>query len=578
MKQELSIKIGGESGQGVKTTGYILTKAVKDLGLWTFSYTEYPSLIKGGHSTLQINISTKEVKSAKHTSDILVAFNKETIDLHFKKINQGGYIVCDKELEIDKKVKAHLKENNITLLEVPVSVILEKAEAPTIMGNSVKMGAVWSLISTNFSVLEKRIKKIFKSKDKNTQLNVKSARGGYDFAPANKEYLLEEDLEKGKKRIIGKGNEIAGLALYASGCRIFNAYPMTPSTGILHYLAARAEKYGMIVKQAEDEMTAVLMTIGANFAGTRSATATSGGGLALMAESISLSGMTEIPLVVFNSQRPGPATGVPTWTEQGDLSFVLNIGHGDFPRVVLAPGDLEEVFDLTLKAFNLAEQYQLPVIILLDKYISASWYQVEKKTILNQNIEINRGQILDENELANQLKFERYKPSVTGVSPRSLPGQKKGEHLANSDEHTPEGYSSEDPFVRKEQMDKRMRKLKSLVSSVSEPKVYGPKKVKTTIVCWGSTKGIVQDALKEINKDKPKINMLHYKYLYPFRSEKLKELSETNNMIILENNYSAQLAKLIKQETGLTIKNKITKYSGTTFFRDELTKILKQKI
>lgn len=578
MKQELTIKIGGESGQGVKTTGYILTKAIKDLGLWTFSYTEYPSLIKGGHSTLQINVSNEEVKSAKHKSDILIAFNKETVALHFEELNSSGYLVCDKKLEIDKKVKVHLKEKNITLLEVPVSDILEKAGAPTIMGNSVKMGAVWSLISNNFSVLEKRIKKIFKSKDKNTQLNVASARGGYDFAPENKEYLLEEDLEKGKKRIIGKGNEIAGLALYASGCRVFNAYPMTPSTGILHYLAARAEKYNMIVKQAEDEMTAVLMTIGANFAGTRSATATSGGGLALMAESISLSGMTETPLVVFNSQRPGPATGVPTWTEQGDLSFVLNIGHGDFPKVVLAPGDPEEVFELTAKSFNLAEQYQLPVIILLDKYLSASWYQTKKESILNQNIEINRGKILDEKELANELKFERYKMTVSGVSPRSLPGSKKGVYLANSDEHSPEGYSSEDPFVRKEQMDKRMRKLKSLISSVEEPKLYGPKEAKTTIVCWGSTKGIAQDALKQINKDEPKINMLHYKYIYPFRSDKLEELSEENNMIILENNYSAQLAKLIRQETGINIKHKITKYSGTTFFQDELIQILKQKI
>lgn len=576
MKQQFSIKIGGESGQGVKSAGFIITKALKDIGYWIFSYSEYPSLIKGGHSTFQVNVDTKQIRSATTFYNVLVALNAETIALDIEKLEDGGFLLCDEKFLIPNKVKKLIKDDQINLIKVPIGNILAKHNAPPIMENTVIMGVLWGLISASFAPLDKRIKQVFELKGKDTTTNSKCAQEGFKFTKTLEVDGFDLKALRSTNRIVGTGNEVAGLSLFASGCRMFAAYPMTPATGILHYLAPRASKFGMVVKQAEDEMTAVQMVIGANYAGTRAACATSGGGLALMAESISLSGMTETPLVIINSQRPAPATGLPTWTEQGDLDFVSKIGHGDFPRVILAPGDIEEIFGLMPKAFNLAERFQIPVIFLLDKYLSESWFQTEK--FRDASIKVERGQIVTAKELLRELEFKRYKSTTSGISSRSLPGMKNGIFLANSDEHDEKGYSSENELNRKTMMEKRMRKLSGIYSILPEPKLYGPKEAKTTIICWGSTKGPVMDALPVINATKTKVNMLHFSYLYPLKASMLGEIAKRNKFISIENNFSSQFAKLIRQEAGITIELRITKYSGNQFFKDELIEILNKKI
>ncbi len=576
MKHITALKIGGASGQGVKTAGYILTKALKNLGYWTFSYSEYPSLIKGGHSTFQINVADEKIHSATEAIDILLCLNEETISKHYELLNEEGFLLCDDDYEIPLETKNKLEKKKVNIVQVPVNEIVQKLKAKPVMSNSVLMGATWEILTSKFKPLEDQLMAIFKKKDKNTEKNLKCAEEGAKVVKSSKLKAYNLKPTASNSRIIGTGNEVAGLATYASGCRLYSAYPMTPSTGILHYLSKRAEKFGMVVKQSEDEMSAINAAIGASFAGTRAATGTSGGGLALMAESISLAGMTETPLVVFNVQRPAPATGMPTWTEQGDLSFAVNIGHGDFPRIILAPGDIDEMFDIVPKAFNLADKYQTVVFILSDKYLSESWYQTKKFT--DKNIKANRGQLLSEDNLKHKKNFKRYQMTVSGISPRPIPGAKGGIYLSNSDEHDEKGYSTEDQFIRKEMMEKRMRKMSSISNELPEPELLGPKDAKTTIVTWGSQKGPVYDAIRFLNSKKPKVNILHYSYIYPLKTETLKKLSESNKLIMLENNFSGQFAKLIKCESDINIKTKILKYVGTPFFRDELVEILMSKL
>jgi len=576
MNKLISLKIGGAGGQGVKTSGYITTKAVKDLGYWTFSYSEYPSLIRGGHSTYQISISDKKVNSVNQKIDILVALNEETISLHYQEILKDGILLLDDNFKVTSKVRNYLIKNKINIIELTIDEIVKKNNGLPVMANSVITGAIWALITNEYKVIENQVRHIFKEKSKDTEINLKCAKDGFDFVKSKNVSCFNLSYNKTKDRIIGTGNETAGLATFASGCRLYCAYPMTPSTGILNYLAQRVDKFGMIVKQAEDEISAVQYTLGANYAGTRSACGTSGGGFALMVESLALSGITETPLVIFESQRPGPATGMPTWTEQGDLAFLSKAGHGEFPRIILTPGDLDEVLELTSTAFNFSEKYQTPVIVLLDKYLSESWYQIEK--FKDSQIKVKRGQILSKEDLLKEIEYKRYKYTVSGISPRSIPGFKKGIFLANSDEHNEKGYSTEDLLIRKQMMEKRTRKLISIKAELPEPAIYGNKNAKTTVICWGSVKGPVLDAVNELNKQKISINLLHYKIAYPVKTKVLKNLAKKNNLIIIENNYSGHLANLIKEETGIDIKRKITKYAGAPFYRDELVDILKNKI
>jgi 2-oxoglutarate ferredoxin oxidoreductase subunit alpha len=596
LKDILSIKIGGAAGQGIRTSGLILTNTIKNTGLRTFSYSEYPSLIRGGHTTFQIDFANEEINSVSQKINVLLALDKVTIEKHYSEIKPKGVLLCDDNTQISQEVKDYLKQNKISTLRITIDEIVEAQGGSSVMENSVTLGAIWAVLSSQPELLTQQIKETFSRKAKSIETNLACTKGGYDYVQnlgedatvvISKQFddmikKVSSQADKGKDRIIATGNEIAAIAAYGAGCRVYCAYPMTPSTGILHWLSQNTDRTKMVVKQAEDEITAVQMTLGASFAGTRSACGTSGGGLALMTESLSLSGMTETPLVVFNSQRPGPATGTPTWTEQGDLSFVVNAGHGDFPKIVMAPGDLEDTQEITAKAFNLAEKYQTLVIVLLDKYLSESWFNAE---MIENEVEIDRGKILEKIESVTKgskeanKPFKRYEITSDNISPRPIAGIPGGIHLSNSDEHDEVGYSTENLEMRNRMMEKRMKKLIAIRKDLPKPELIGPKDALKTLVVWGSQKGVTVDAIKIFNKKtetKEKFNILYFSYIYPLKTDRLEELAESNQIITVENNFSGQLAKLIRQESETVIDDEIKKYDGTPFFRDELLELLKE--
>lgn len=579
MKETFAVKIAGAAGQGIKTTGLLFAKSAKLMGFHVFGYTEYPSLIRGGHNIFQVNLSNDDVNAPSLEINAIVALNKESITLHTSELQQNSVIVFDNA--ICKCSEEEMKDlsSKFLMIDIPYRQITKEAGGSVVMENTTALGALWGMLGFDITVLESQISVIFQRKPEVAKINVAVAKEGYQSAQDKYQKMTtvpepDDDL---KDNLLITGNEALALGAIASGVRMYSAYPMTPSTSILHYLAEHAERTGMLVKQAEDEITAVQMALGANFSGTRAMTGTSGGGFALMTESIGYSAIAEIPLVVVVAQRTGPATGMPTWTEQGDLSFVAHAAPGDFLRIILAPGDPSEAFELTSKAHNLAEKYQLPVFILMDKHISEGTYT--NKQFDQTVISIDRGKVATDKELAGDPAFLRYKYTEDGISPRSFPLQKSGEYLANSDEHDEKGYSTEDLDVRTMMVDKREAKYPYLLEEMPEPELIGEGNADLTFVSWGSTKGVLLDAIRILKKDGVNINALHYSHILPLRTEKLTEMiSRGKRLINIENNASGQFARLIKEKIGYTFPENLLKYNGTHFFIEEIVQEVKDRI
>jgi 2-oxoglutarate ferredoxin oxidoreductase subunit alpha len=374
------------------------------------------------------------------------------------------------------------------------------------------------------------------------------------------------------------GNEAICLGAIKAGCKFFAAYPMTPINSIISFFAAKAEELEMIYFQPEDEICGINAAIGASFAGVRSMVATSGGGFSLMVESYGLAGMTETPLVIIEGQRPGPSTGLPTWTSQGDLRFVLHASQDDFPRIVLAPGDQEECFWLTIEAFNLADKYQTPVVILTDKYLAESYKSVDYFD--ESNIKIDRGLIMS---LQQQKKeYQRYKITDSGISPRPFVGREALTFIANSDEHNEFGFSDEDAEIRKKMMEKRMRKLITCQNEIPDPKIYGDLKSKILLISWGSSKGPVLEAQKILKENNISTKFLHLNFINPlpinFLNNFFASLNKEDKVLIIEQNIAGQLAGLIREKTGFFIDNHLLKYDGRPFFPEEIVKKVKEII
>ena len=371
-------------------------------------------------------------------------------------------------------------------------------------------------------------------------------------------------------------NESLALGALAAGLNFYVAYPMTPSSSILHFLASVAVKTGTVVKHAEDEIGVINMALGAANAGARAMVGTSGGGIALMTESLGLAALTETGVVMVNVQRVGPATGMPTWTEQGDLQFMIHAAPADFPRIVIAPGDAQEAYNVGAHAMNLAEMYQTPVIIISDKLIAEGNTTVPKFS--TKNIKINRGKLLKQAQLSKIKDYRRYKLSADGISPRSIPGMKGGLYIANSDEHDGYGFSNEDSKNRIDQVHKRQAKLDTFAKTMPQPEIYGNPKAKKTVIFWGSNKGVLLDAYRRLDKkQQQKIKIMQIKYIWPFPTKFVSNvLKNSKNVLLIENNSNGQLGNLIAQETGIMIKNKFLKYDGRPFYREEIIQKLKQ--
>lgn len=555
-------------------SGLIFSKFAVRSGYFTFDFVEYPSLVRGGHNTFYGTISPEEVFSTHDRVDLLISLNQETFDLHLRELSVGAGVIYDSDKFEQKPIK------DIKLFPLPLSKMAQEAGHP-LMANTVALGAMVFLTGGDLTILNLVLKDIFASKKPEIiDGNIKAAKLGFDLA-ASKYSPLKKFLsfKKSRAKMVIGGNEALALGAIGGGMKFAAIYPMTPISGILHYLAAHEREAGILLCQPEDEIAGISMALGAAFAGTRSLVATSGGGYALMNESLSLAGITETPVVVVFGQRAGPATGIPTWTAQEDLLYALSAAHGEYPRILLAPGDIEECFYLTAEAFNLAEVYQTPVIILVDKFICEAHKSIDELDL--KKIKIDRGKresLKVQDPKGLKEIFPRYKVTGDGISPRAFP--ESGVIVkANSDEHDELGFSEESIKNRHRQVEKRMKKQTLLAGRVPPPLVYGPREADLTIVGWGSTKGPVLEALAEIRHQTADngVNFLHLNYLQPFPSQAVKKvLTQAKKTLLIENNFQGQLGQWIRMQTGINLKNRFLKYDGRQFYPEEIRAKIKK--
>lgn len=566
IERPFTFKIGGEAGFGIMSTGLEFSKIASRSGYYVFDYAEYPSIIRGGHNVVQTNVATWPVHSPYQHTDFLVALNQETITRHVSELTPGGGVLFDQERGVHV---GHLPKD-AKAFAVPLNRLATTIGGAAIMRDTAALGATLALLGGKLEILQELIDEKFGAKKPEVAAKNKAvASAGYTYAaehyPKDAKPILTPRQQSGDQ-IVVSGNDAIALGAIAGGMQFTAIYPMTPTSNILHILAPLQQKFGFIYEQPEDEIAAINMAIGASFAGARSMVATSGGGFCLMTEGYGLAGMTETGLVIIEGMRGGPATGLPTWTEQGDVRFVLHAHQGEFPRIVLAAGDAEEAFHLTMQAFNLADIYQTPVVLLVDKHVCESHLGVTPFSY--SDYQIDRGKYTTKKIPA----YHRYALSQNGISLRAPPGS--GNHVvANSDEHDDMGYSAEDAGNRRAQMDKRMKKLATCAAQdMPMPQLYGPPDARLTLVSWGSNKGAILDALQEF----PDVNYLHLTWINPFPSAAVtKILEQARHVINIENNYSAQMAGLIREKTGIEITDNLLKYDGRPFFPEEIIQKVK---
>ena len=574
---KISVLIGGEAGAGITRSGFLFAKACLRGGLHVFGANDYQSLIRGGRNFYIARVDTEEIYSQADTIDLLLALNKETILLHKDELVPGGGVVYDAE-EIALKAE-ELNRDDLKLYSIPLRGIIKELEGDLIMRNTVALGAAMGLLDYDLDILNGGLRDTFKPKV--AELNVNAAKMGYDYAQKHYAesfaYRLKKTGAAGKRKIFLTGNEAVGLGAIQAGCKFYAAYPMTPATGVLHFMAPLDREYDMIVIQTESEIAAINMVAGAFFAGTRAMTATSGGGFCLMSEGLGMTAMTETPAVIMLAQRPGPSTGLPTYSGQGDLRFAIHASQGEFPRVVIAPGDVEECFYKTVDSFNLAEKFQIPVIIITDKYLVESHGVVEPFD--PNRIRIDRG-LLTEDEYVGEEEYKRYKFTDEGVSPRAMPGMKGAVVRTSANEHDEHGYTTDDPELTTKMMDKRFKKLDVLIKELEnyEPiKLYGPEEADATILGWGSTKGPIREAMKLLSEEELKINYLQIIYLSPFPVANVQRILKTaKKTVVVENNKTSQLSSLIREHLLMTIDHKILQYNGRPFNPGELSQRIKE--
>lgn len=563
-------KIGGQAGDGSMVTGRTLGKSFTRGGLNVIGYPEYPSLIRGGHNTYQVRVSDQEIYSPTQKSDLVVALNSDAVLFHKDKILENGGLIYDDSIDISKfEIRSDIKK-----YQVPFTKIIGELKALPQMKNTVALGATLALINYPFEKLESVIRDEFLRKGEEVvKQNVTVARAGFDHIKNNfksEEFQKKVKPASGKRKMLIGGNEAAGLGSIKAGLKLFASYPMTPASTLMHFIAEKELEYGIVMKHTEDEIAAMNYAIAAGFAGVRPMCSTSGGGFSLKVEALGLAAESESPVVVYLGQRVGPSTGMPTWTEQGDLKFAVNASQGDFLRVVLAPGDVQESFELAAKAFNIAEKYQLPVIIMSDKFLGESHFSTDRFD--ESRIRIERGKIVkDLPKLKSLERFKRYAFTKDGVSPRSLPGEPNGMHVASSYEHDEYGFSSESFTNRAKMVQKRARKLKLLLEDLDPPKIFGERDAEVTLICWGSQKLPVLDSLKFLTMAGVKANAIHFSTVFPLDVKKLKSLLKMyKNTIMIENNSTGQFAGLLREYVGFVPRFKMLKYDGRQFFAEQI--------
>ena len=558
-KRLISLVLCGEAGQGIQTIEGLLTRIFKLAGFNVFATKEYMSRVRGGSNSTQIIISNRRVSAPLNRIDILIPLDKSALPHLRNRIGKDTIILGEKEKVLPER----------EIIDIPFTRIAKEIGSP-IFSNVVAVGLIASLFKVDQQIpLEYTKKRFFAKGEKIVQGNMTAIKRGYELASdlIKKESVArlsipipnpEQDI---KEEIILNGAEAVSLGAISGGCNFISSYPMSPSTGVLTFLSQYANEFSIIAEQAEDEISAINMALGAWYTGARGMVTTSGGGLALMGEGVSLAGMMELPVVIHLAQRPGPATGLPTRTEQGDLELALYSGHGEFPRIIYAPGGIQDLFYLTQRAFNLADKYQIPVFILTDEYLMDTYYNTLEFDLGKTKIEVYINK--------TNKNYKRYQLTKNGISDRGIPGQGEGLVLVDSDEHDEFGRITENLDLRKNMVEKRLKKFKELEKDKISPELIGTREYEILIVGWGSTYHIIKEAVENLKKYK--IAFLHFKQIYPLPSGIKEYFKKAKKTIVVENNATSQFGKLLELFTGIAVEHKILKFNGLPFFVDELT-------
>lgn len=579
MIQDISVTVAGQAGDGVLFTGNVLAKILKKEGWEVATYRYFPSNIRGEPTHYTIRASQKKVFGLGNEIDVLISFDCASIIKYTRFVAQGGVVLCDgAELS---RLKPTQKKGK-TFHKLPLRILAKKYFKNDIFKNMIALGALCYILDLDFRVIERIIIDAFlKRKGKEiVRMNIDALNLGCEQArlivEPSERHKLAKKKDKGKMFI--SGNEAIAVGALAAGCRFFAAYPICPATEIWEWLALKFPEFNGLVVQTEDELAAINMALAASYTGVRAMTSTSGPGGSLMMESYGLSGMAEIPIVFVNVQRVGPSTGMPTKTEQSDLNQWIYGSHGEFPRIILSPGTIKECFDFTIKAFNLADKYQVPVVLLTEQDFGQN-YRTVKKFDLSE-IKIDRGKLLTQEDLMKIKDYKRYAFTPSGISPRALPSMKNGIHMVEGNEHDEKGYRDEDPENRIKMMHKRMHKLSGSTKDMIPSKLWGDKQATVGIIGFGSTLGSIVEAIEELGEVNIRAKNLQIRTLWPFPAKRVNDfILSCEHVFIVENNYSGQLHNLINSQVKPEIRlQKIVNYSSMAFRPVDISSQIKRAV
>jgi 2-oxoglutarate ferredoxin oxidoreductase subunit alpha len=565
-KDDISIVLCGEAGQGIQTVESILVHVFKRSNFHVFATKEYMSRVRGGSNSTTIRVSSKRISAYVDKIDILVPFHKGAVDQVKKRISDRTWVFADsKFIPEDSCAPA------CHFVDIPLRQLSEEIGGRIYL-NVVAAGVVLGLFQIDTETIDEYLRRYFAGKeDAVIQKNLEAVRKGYDIGKDFRSDRLQVDVSPDPEvadEVLLNGAEAVGVGALAAGCNFLSSYPMSPSTGVMVFLSQQMKDFDVVVEQAEDEIAAVNMALGASYAGARSFVTTSGGGFALMGEGISLAGMIETPVVVHVAQRPGPATGLPTRTEQADLELVLHAGHGEFPRIIFAPGDIEQAITLTQKAFDLADRFQIPVFVLTDQYFMDTYYNTPSPDL--------SGIKADRHIVKTKKNYKRYALHPNGISPRGIPGYGEGLVGVDSDEHDEEAHITEDLELRSKMVDKRLHKMELIKKQAIPPEISGARDFKALLIGWGSTYPIIKEALSVLGRDD--LAFCHFSQVFPLHEGVKTYLDRAEQALIIENNATSQLGRLIEHQTGVSIKSKILKYSGLPFSVEEIVEELRRRI
>ena len=557
-REDLSIVLCGQAGQGVQTVEHVLTRVLKQAGYHVFSTKEYMSRVRGGANSTTIRVSGQPVAAYVSRMDVLVALNSGAIAHVAERLSSETIVLAEGDALADVDLKA------ARFFEVPFTAMASEI-GNKIYSNVVAVGAIAGLLGLDVAETSDYVKRFFARKSEEIVAdNVKAVQAGYE-AVGKLDLPRDAKLEarrdgKVKNHLLLSGDEAVGLGVMAGGCDFISSYPMSPATGVLLFLAKHGAEHGVLAEQAEDEISAINMSLGAWYAGARAMVSTSGGGFALMTEGLSLAGMIESPIVIHLAQRPGPATGLPTRTEQGDLDLALYAGHGEFGRIIFAPGTLQQAFELSQKAFDLADRYQVPVFILTDQYLMDTYYNI-------RDLKLGKAAV-KKHVIETSEDYCRYKVTRNGISPRGIPGYGQGLVAVDSDEHDEEGHITEDLNVRVRMVDKRLAKAEALKKKALAPELVGPDDYKTLVICWGSTYHVVKEAVERLGRKR--MAMLHFSQVFPLHPSAAEIIKKAKKTIVVENNATGQFRKLLRLYAGLETDEGLVKYDGLSFSVEEI--------